>query len=225
MASSLEALVLEAARLGLEGAAPAPAAAPPTPPAPPAPASSRWDGVEDEDEVEEAVEELEQAEDAASLAAALDYSAQREWEVAAEAAADALNRLAARPLDDAEGAAKAVARALEAFVAEASLVEVLLSCARRLAPAAPDVVAAAAASIRAALDEHSDGEATVQEQGCLLVEAVAQAGGAHAAALEEAGLRGAVERARASITNERNKTYPDRALAALDAAAKSASTS
>ena len=200
---------------------PPPDAATPPPDAatPPEDAASRFDDIDDEDELEAAVEALEQAEDAAALAAVLAKSAREAWEVAGEAAADALNRVAARPVAAADVAAAAVAAALGAFVEEPSVVEVLLSCARRLAPAAPGAIAAAAPAMRAALDEHSDGEATLQEQGCLAVEAVALAGAAHAAALEAAGLRGAVERARESITNERNKTYPDRALAALDAAA------
>ena len=205
-----------------DAATPPEEAAPPPPPdaeTPPPDAASRFDDIDDEDELEAAVEDLEQAEDAAALAAVLAKSAREAWEVAGEAAADALNRLAARPVAAADVAAAAVAAALGAFVEEPSVVEVLLSCARRLAPAAPGAIAAAAPAMRAALDEHSDGEATLQEQGCLAVEAVALAGAAHAAALEAAGLRGAVERARESITNERNKTYPDRALAALDAAA------
>ena len=205
-----------------DAATPPEEAAPPPPPdaeTPPPDAASRFDDIDDEDELEAAVEDLEQAEDAAALAAVLAKSAREAWEVAGEAAADALNRVAARPVAAADVAAAAVAAALGAFVEEPSVVEVLLSCARRLAPAAPGAIAAAAPAMRAALDEHSDGEATLQEQGCLAVEAVALAGAAHAAALEAAGLRGAVERARESITNERNKTYPDRALAALDAAA------
>ena len=50
-------------------------------------------------------------------------------------------------------------------------------------------------------------------QACLAVEALANAG--HAGGLKGAGAVAAVEAAKESITNERNKVYPDRALAAL----------
>jgi hypothetical protein len=50
-------------------------------------------------------------------------------------------------------------------------------------------------------------------QACLAVEALAAGG--QQAALRAAGAAEAVESSKALITNERNKTYPDRALVAL----------
>ena len=71
-----------------------------------------------------------------------------------------------------------------------------------------------AAHLVSAMEAHvASGEPTLQEQGCLAIEALAAAGGA--AALRDAGAEAAIEGARGDIVNERNKTYPDRALAAL----------
>jgi hypothetical protein len=52
-------------------------------------------------------------------------------------------------------------------------------------------------------------------QACLAVEALASGSAEHKAALAKAGAAAAVDAAKALITNERNKAYPDRALAAL----------
>jgi len=47
------------------------------------------------------------------------------------------------------------------------------------------------------------------------VEALASGSAAHKEAFNRAGAATAVEASKALITNERNKSYPDRALAAL----------
>ena len=74
-----------------------------------------------------------------------------------------------------------------------------------------------AARLVSAMEAHvASGEPTLQEQGCLAIEALAAAGGDTARVrLGIAGAEAAIEGARGDIVNERNKTYPDRALAAL----------
>ncbi len=184
----------------------------------------------DEDAIVDAVETAEASGDCAAvvelLGRALDLE---EPETALEAAADALLRLggdkARRPALGDAGACARVAAALQAHGGdEASLAEVLLGCCRVLcadcAESAAKLLAAdgAAELVRAMGAHAAAGEPTLQEQGCLAVEALAAAGGAAAReALLAAGAEAAVEAARADIVNERNKSYPDRALTALKA--------
>ena len=139
-----------------------------------------------------------------------------------EAVADALLRLGtahAAALGEA-GACERVAAALALPCSgeEPSLAEVLLGCCRVLcsceANAMKLLLNDGAARLVRAMEAHvSSGEPTLQEQGCLAIEALAAAGGAEA--LREAGAEAAIEGARGDIVNERNKTYPERALAAL----------
>ena len=94
----------------------------------------------------------------------------------------------------------------------------LLGCCRVLAKseanAAKLLANDGAAHLVSAMEAHvASGEPTLQEQGCLAIEALANAGGREA--LRDAGAAAAIEGARGDIVNERNKTYPDRALAAL----------
>ena len=73
-----------------------------------------------------------------------------------------------------------------------------------------------AARLVSAMEAHvASGEPTLQEQGCLAIKAPATAREGACNALREAGAAAAIEGARGDIVNERNKTYPDRALAAL----------
>ena len=97
----------------------------------------------------------------------------------------------------------------------------LLGCCRVLAKseanAAKLLANDGAAHLVSAMEAHvASGEPTLQEQGCLAIEALAAAGGDTARVrLGIAGAEAAIEGARGDIVNERNKTYPDRALAAL----------
>jgi 2-polyprenyl-3-methyl-5-hydroxy-6-metoxy-1,4-benzoquinol methylase len=177
----------------------------------------------DEDAILDAVEAAEAAGDCAAVVGLLGSAlALDEPETAVEAVADALLRLGtahAAALGEA-GACERVcaALALPCCGEEPSLAEVLLGCCRVLAKtganAAKLLANDGAARLVSAMEAHvASGEPTLQEQGCLAIEALAAAGGA--AALREAGAEAAIEGARGDIVNERNKTYPDRALTAL----------
>ena len=141
-----------------------------------------------------------------------------------EAAADALLRLlsaqnAARVGE--AGACAAAARALRCFMGEAAIVEVALGIVRKLAGAAANCgrfPPALAALLVQAMQEHDEGEATLQEQACLAVEALAAGSGQLAAQLRAAGVEAELGLAEGRIFNVRNKSYPGKALAALAAA-------
>lgn len=68
-----------------------------------------------------------------------------------------------------------------------------------------------------ALNTHTDGEETVQEQGCLVVEAFARESPANIARImtPEYKINEVLDRAKELITNERNKKYPMQAREAL----------
>ena len=176
-----------------------------------------------EDEIVDAVEEAEGSGDCAAVVRLLGSAlALDEPETAVEAVADALLRLGtahAAALGEAGACERvAAALALPCCGEEPSLAEVLLGCCRVLATsranAAKLLANDGAARLVSAMEAHAaSGEPTLQEQGCLAIEALAAAGGA--AALREAGAEAAIEGARGDIVNERNKTYPDRALTAL----------
>ena len=177
-----------------------------------------------EDAIIDAVEAAEASGDCAAVVRLLGsaLALEEDPETAVEAVADALLRLGtahAAALGEA-GACERVcaALALPCCGDEPSLAEVLLGCCRVLAKsganAAKLLANDGAARLVSAMEAHAaSGEPTLQEQGCLAIEALAAAGGA--AALREAGAEAAIEGARGDIVNERNKTYPDRARAAL----------
>jgi 2-polyprenyl-3-methyl-5-hydroxy-6-metoxy-1,4-benzoquinol methylase len=180
----------------------------------------------DEDAIVDAVEAAEASGDCAAVVRLLGSAlALDEPETALEAVADALLRLGtahAAALGEA-GACERVcaALALPCSGEEPSLAEVLLGCCRVLcsceANAAKLLANDAAAALVYLMETHAaSGEPTLEEQGCLAIEAFANAGGdAVRSALRDAEAETAIERARGDIVNERNKTYPDRALAAL----------
>ncbi|KAJ1455542.1 hypothetical protein M885DRAFT_519752 [Pelagophyceae sp. CCMP2097] len=174
-----------------------------------------------EDEVMEWIETAEESKNIERVLEALVSCCADPSELgtAAEAAADALDRLAADSAAeyDRDAGARAIVAGLTAFQDEAAIVEVLLSCVRRAAtdnPSAAAIFAANAAAVIGSMARHQEGESTLQEQGCLAIEAVANAGGA--ADFNAAGAKDACLRAVDAIFNERNKTYPHKALAALD---------
>ena len=179
----------------------------------------------DEDAIVDAVEAAEASGDDPVLVGLLASAlALEEPATAVEAVADALLRLGGSGrLGENLGACEQVraALALPCCGEEPSLAEVLLGCCRVLAKSGANVAKLlaneGAARLVRAMDAHvSSGEPTLQEQGCLAIEALAVAGGAAArGALRDAGAEAAIEGARGDIVNERNKTYPDRALTAL----------
>ena len=176
-----------------------------------------------EDEIVDAVEEAEASGDCAAVVGLLGSAlALDDPETAVEAVADALLRLGtahAAALGEAGACERvAAALALPCCGEEPSLAEVLLGCCRVLAKseanAAKLLANDGAAHLVSAMEAHvASGEPTLQEQGCLAIEALANAGGRQA--LLDAGAEAAIEGARGDIVNERNKTYPDRALTAL----------
>jgi hypothetical protein len=105
---------------------------------------------------------------------------------------------------------------LSVSVSAQAIVEVLLGCVCRVLKASDSTAcfSGGAETIVAAALEHSVGEPTVQEQFCLVVEALATDFGAKEELLA-AGAKKAVNGAKLAIVNERHMTYPGRALTAL----------
>ena len=122
----------------------------------------------------------------------------------------------------AHGACEAVLSLLRNFMEEPSVVEVALGVIRKLATECPQNQArfakpksSCASLVVQAMREHCDGEATLQEQACLAAEALALNSEANASQLAAVGIREMLVAAEEQITNERNKTYPARALTAI----------
>jgi hypothetical protein len=176
---------------------------------------------------EEALEQAEANGDYSTVICIMDQSCSDDCEDAeelAEAATDALLRLSGsadkEKLGEA-GACEAVIKIMEKFSEEAAVVEVALGCVRPLCATTANQarMGGMADLIVRAMQVHSEGEATLQEQACLAVEALAQGNKENADKLLEAGVEKELASAKGRITNERNKTYPDRAAAALAASA------
>ncbi len=120
------------------------------------------------------------------------------------------------------GACETVVLLLEKFMEEASIVEVALGVIKNLCTECPvNQQRFAAAELECArlivesMKTHGDGEATLQEMACLATEALATHCADNASQLAAAGIRDALTHAEGQITNERNKTYPTRALSAV----------
>ena len=116
---------------------------------------------------------------------------------------------------------------LEAWGEEEAIVEVALGCVAVLVPTYPedeedeDFATSAASLVVGAMRNFPD-EGTLQEQACLAAEAMAMATAGRSdrrmgRALVRAGIGTELEAAATGgrITNERNRTYPGRAAAAL----------
>jgi hypothetical protein len=178
------------------------------------------------DELIELIEGAEEEGNVAAIVAALLCVSQtdpalEDGEVAAEGACDALMRLVPATVSSADageaGACAALVAALARFGEEASVVEVALGCVRDLAsapakgPCPANQAALGAAGIAELLvtvmGEHTEGEPTLQEMGCLAVEALAAGCPANVVLIDAAGIRATLGAARECITNDRNKTY------------------
>ena len=179
------------------------------------------------DALVEMVEEAEEAGNYAAITGILAHAAsflEEDGEEVAEGALDALMRLASSgpavaALGEA-GACEAVAVAAKVFMEEPSVMEVALGCFRKLAADNTENqarlgAASAPALLVTAMATHTEGEPTLQEMGCLAVVAMCPG---NAAALKEAGVEVSLEAAKPLIENDRNKTYPDKAMAALASA-------
>lgn len=182
--------------------------------------------------MDESIEAAEEAGDKGKLLDVLKICAEKaddddEWQEPTEAALDAYYRLskggranaADAATDDDDGVLETILSCLKAYRAEESIVEVGLGClvafASSSSSAARSVVDPNLSILVAAMRDFPD-EATLQEQACLAVEALASASNVWKAKLAAtAGVREELSAARARITNERHKSYPARAAAAL----------
>ena len=180
------------------------------------------------DALVEMVEEAEKAVNYAAITGILTHAASflgEDGEEVAEGALNAVMRLASSgpavaALGEA-GACEAVAIAAKVFMEEPSVMEVALGCFRKLAAdntgnQARLGAASAPALLVTAMAAHMEGKSTLlQEMGCLAVVAMCPG---NAAALKEAGVEVSLEAAKPLIENDRSKSYPDQAMAALASA-------
>ena len=180
------------------------------------------------DALVEMVEEAEKAVNYAAITGILTHAASflgEDGEEVAEGALNAVMRLASSgpavaALGEA-GACEAVAIAAKVFMEEPSVMEVALGCFRKLAADNTENqarlgAASAPALLVAAMAAHTEGKSTLlQEMGCLAVVAMCPG---NAAALREAGVEVSLEAAKPLIENDRSKSYPDQAMAALASA-------
>jgi hypothetical protein len=152
-----------------------------------------------------------------------------------EGATDALLRMIAASTKDEigqAGACEVVCMVLHSWIDEPAIVEAALGVVYKLSTGCEancslfeEVEKSAGGSdaedsvsnvIVAAMDLHAEDEATLQEQACLAVAALATGSEVLAMALRDAGVVGELGWCKEKrITNERNKAYPDRAMTAL----------
>ncbi len=183
---------------------------------------------QDEDELVELVESSEENVDCAKIVELLTFclssSRPKKYIGVVEPLADALLRLATEssaPLLEA-GVVAPLAAVLSCapFSREAAIVESCLGGLRRLAMADEGVKDDICQRVLPAMKGGTfggelEGEATVFEQLCLLIEVLAQGSAERGTTLKEAGAEDLVTKAMSEIVNERNKAYPANALAAL----------
>jgi hypothetical protein len=109
------------------------------------------------------------------------------------------------------------------FQEECAVVEVGLACVKNIctkgtnfAPTNDSALLAAANLIPTMMMKYGDQqEATLMEQGCLAAQAVVKSDYL-ANALLDGGIRAALDAASDSIENERNKSYPEKTLKAIE---------
>ncbi len=122
--------------------------------------------------------------------------------------------------DDVTFAADVLFNCFERWMEEAYLIEIVLSIVKCFANKSVSLREQLSSSttlkmVVECMNTHADGEETVQEQGCLAVEALAQGSLDARSVLNSYGAAEAVERAAGLITNERNKKYAVQAKTAL----------
>ena len=185
-----------------------------------------------EDEFTSVLEEAEEKRDYSKVSELMRVAIEQrkgfgeDWADFAEAACDSMLRMtsdSAACAAEAEAAADACNTAimvLKGSLEEAAVVEVALALVKSLAKEPSNKARFAESSdlaeaIVKAMRTHSEGEASLQDQACLAIEALATDNYASAAALCAAGAVTAVGAAKDLITNERNKPHADNALRAL----------
>jgi hypothetical protein len=103
---------------------------------------------------------------------------------------------------------------------EPSLVEVVFGCMRVCASKSTTMQTQLCTEdtvelIIKAMCSHTEGEETVQEQGCLVISELAKSSDVNIALLKRLQIEKALDQAAGLITNERNKKYPGEAKTAL----------
>jgi hypothetical protein len=114
--------------------------------------------------------------------------------------------------------------ALTKYQEEASIIEVLFGLIRNLSKpvegSKEDMRSSLGQNAGAMIDcmnEHAEGEATLQEMACLAIEALCTGHEANIEQFKSVEAPNCLnEISRPAITNERNKTYPDKALTAMN---------
>jgi thiopurine S-methyltransferase len=162
----------------------------------------------DDDELVAAAAKAEEADDIATLILILEHTCSAgvdpaDFENATEAACDGLLRLTkgrpARLASNGDAVCAAVCHALSTFGSEPGIVEVILGCVNNFAADAACREKLGECSIAellvAAMGEHTSGEATLQEQGCLAIAALADGSNANVARLLAAGAAKSLEAA------------------------------
>jgi hypothetical protein len=172
-------------------------------------------------------EEIERAEEESSIARLMELvDANIDDEELLEEALSATYRLCVSlPNFDGIDSSKCVATmsaSLAKWWEEPSLLEIIFGCIRCLASKSTEMQtmlcsAETVGLVVRCLDTHTDGEETVQELGCLVVEALARGSPANVDCLKQPEFKigQVLARAEELITNERNKKYPVQAREAL----------
>mmetsp|Transcript_4605 Transcript_4605/g.5817 ORF Transcript_4605/g.5817 Transcript_4605/m.5817 type:complete len:199 (-) Transcript_4605:1518-2114(-) len=186
----------------------------------------------DEDSLLEAIEFAETEKDFETIVGILKASCSEskpveDCETVAEAACDAMLRASSRTENatafETFGASEAICSAMKRFAEQPAIIEVCCGVIKDLASS--NIVnqnnlaeAGATKLLVTSMNYHTDGEATLQEQACLAVESLSKGNAKNAKLLVDAGIKTSLEQAKGLITNDRNKTYPDIALACINAA-------
>ena len=173
---------------------------------------------------EELQDQIETAEEAGDITKLLDiissctaHGGEDDWTDLAESSLDAFFRLvkggaAATTGDDAWGTLFA---SLEAWKAEEAIVEVAFGCVVALSSKS-SAIDNVNVSLLVQLMKDFEDEATIQEQACLAIEGLAKSSEELKQKLKAVpGVKDELVASKERITNERNKSYPGRAAAAL----------
>jgi len=113
------------------------------------------------------------------------------------------------------------AKVLEAFLEEVTVLEVLFAVLHKMIPMSEDPATsfessrANIANVLKAMDTHSEGEETLIEYGCQVINAMAKGNDEAAKILIEEGAEERLNAAKKIITNERNQKYVVQARATL----------
>ena len=179
-----------------------------------------------EDEAIEAAEALAGSEGISQLVAGLDSSVADNNEESAEAILDAILRMSSdikspEVLQSLAGhQTTTFAKVLATFLEEVTVIEVLFAVLNKIHmsedPASSfGSVRENVANVLKAMDTHSEGEETLIEYGCQVINTMALGNEAAAKMLIEEGVEERLSAAKEIITNERNQKYVVQARATL----------